>query len=284
VKTHGNKWRSRCPICGETLQRSAETGVPFKQHWRIPFSPIETVTVAGGYFNMLPMLKSDAVVYGFSICPKCESIFINPFDDGQTATYTRAVYPVERITDPDKMAGHRAQYDKHLRGHLVGRAGIRVFDAGCGIGQYLFFAAEDPGVDGAEYIGFELSQPAVDAINEAADKRQLSLLWAKQYNLCLLGEDAEMQRKLGLFNFIIMSETFEHLDHPADVMKALAQMLAPGGRIFYTAQAPEGGMAVRPAEPIYMSRIGQELLIEQTGLKLISTVLEAGRWKTVLEK
>lgn len=286
MKAFGNTWRKRCPICDEAFKAGLDgTSEPVLQNWRIPFSKIDTITVAGGYFNMAPMLRADAVLYGFSVCPKCESVCVNPYDGDSTASYVLASYPVERITDPQKMLGHKAQYASYIRGLLLNTPGGRMLDAGCGIGQYMFLAAEDLDAKPAEIIGLELSRQAVKEINSTAVQRNLApRVLAYECNLCKLHENTGMLTSLGLFDTIVLSETFEHLDYPGVALETLAGLLKPGGSIFYTAQAPDGGLAIRPTEPIYMSRVGQDILIERIGLRLIRTELAAGRWKTILLK
>src|SRR5437879_13145040 len=66
----GSVMRQFCPVCG-----SSDIGNVF----RLPMARIDpAITVFGGYFNEIPVLRTPFRIYGWDLCRHCNSIFLNP--------------------------------------------------------------------------------------------------------------------------------------------------------------------------------------------------------------
>jgi len=272
MKTFGDTQRSTCPVCGS---------VHLEALWRIPFSRLEKdLQVHGAYFNMVPLLDAASTVYCYSICMSCESIFLNPYDGGARAAYRESNFHADAAARKDtaRLQGYQNQYDAWIKPWLQPWSSLSVLDAGCGAGEYLFCALRDRPAGFAKLIGAELSRHSVAAVNTMAPAGS---------GICAVQADLDTPGALDGFsaaNFIILSEVFEHLEHPTIAMKNLVGAMLPGSRMFFTAQCPGGQLPVRPAEPIYTSAKGLEALLAELGLKTLIMKIEAGRWKTVVEK
>lgn len=274
MKIFGMALRTACPIC---LSDRIE---PL---WRIPFSRVKDVVVNGASTGMLPILDTQATIYCYSICRECESLFLNPYDNGAREAYKSSTFHSTKFDDQARMDGYRRQYNNCIKPMLQSTgAALSMLDAGCGTAPYLFCAMEDTAHAFSSLIGVELSKPSIDKINQEAQRRGLHKMHGYQIDL----DDGHSLLELGLppFDFIVLSEVFEHLEHPTVGMHSLVTAMAPGGRIFYTAQCPGGSLPVRPGEPIYMSDEGQKVLLQRLGLQALEIKMEAGRWKTVAEK
>ena len=96
----------------------------------------------------------------------------------------------------------------------------RALDVGCGTGAFLEFLAEAR--PGCELAGIELD-PA------RAERARSRLPGAR-----ILTADAQegLGSLSGPFDLITLWDVFEHLPAPAEVLRELARLLAPGGRLY----------------------------------------------------
>ncbi len=276
MKIFGNATRKQCPIC-----QSKKVG----SLWTIPFSSVKETEVNGAFTNMLPILDVESTVYKYSLCNNCQSVFLSPYDQAARESYKTSTFHSSKFEDKERWQGYVNQYNNHIKPALlplVNDEGLRLLDAGCGAGQYLFCAAEDKSINYKLLVGVELSLPAVELINKEAEIRCQKQIMGHQADLD--ETDSLLSLDMPPFDIVVLSETFEHLEYPLIAMKSLVRSLRAGGRIFYTAQCPGGNLPVRPAEPIYMSEKGQHILLDSVGLRMLTTKVEAGRWKTVAEK
>jgi len=68
-----------------------------------------------------------------------------------------------------------------------------------------------------------------------------------------------------------VQEAYEHVRSPIVLMKKMARMLRPGGRLWLTAQYwGDNELQIRVGEPIYINDVGFDYTLEQCGLKLVS--------------
>jgi SAM-dependent methyltransferase len=113
-----------------------------------------------------------------------------------------------------------------LRRHL--RSG-RTFDAGCGNGGFTIYAA----LQGNEVLAASFSA----AEQEAAKRRaqSLGLSASIDFRVIDLREIEQQRAALGSFSQIICFETIEHLLDDEGLVRSLAAMLEPGGRLLLTA-------------------------------------------------
>jgi SAM-dependent methyltransferase len=238
----------------------------------IPFAEIESTQLGGAYLNMLPLLRDDAKTYSYSFCLECESIFLNPYDGDMAKTYTSTVRPFEGGR-PTMEGGFPEQYESNIKPHFEDEYQF-LLDAACGAGQYLFLAMDDGDWD--RLVGIDLAKPTLDQIREYSNGKILT------YQVDLAAPKPQIP--MAPYDFVIFSEAFEHVEYPRRSMQALTTNLNPGGKMFFTAQATEGGLPVRPGEPIYTTEEGLRALIGELSLTVIDFKLSAGRWKVVVEK
>ena len=69
-KVFGNTVRDYCPVCD---------GKNITNVWKIPMTKIDTpLMINGAKFSRVPLLNSE-IVYHFSECKDCESVFLSPY-------------------------------------------------------------------------------------------------------------------------------------------------------------------------------------------------------------
>jgi SAM-dependent methyltransferase len=104
----------------------------------------------------------------------------------------------------------------------------RTFDAGCGNGAFSIYAASR----GNEVLAASFSE------REQQDaRRRAEVVGVRDIDFRVLDlREIERHRaSLGLFDQIICFETIEHLTDDAGLIRSLAEMLKPGGRLLLTA-------------------------------------------------
>jgi polyprenyldihydroxybenzoate methyltransferase/3-demethylubiquinol 3-O-methyltransferase len=102
-------------------------------------------------------------------------------------------------------------------------AGLRVLDVGCGGG----LLSEPLARMGAQVTGIDLSPESVGAA--AAHAAADPLVAARVTYRCAPAE-ALAASEAGAFDVVVSSEVIEHVRAPADFVKTLAALAAPGGR------------------------------------------------------
>jgi SAM-dependent methyltransferase len=114
-----------------------------------------------------------------------------------------------------------------LRGRL--RAGsLRTFDAGCGNGAFSIYAAK---------AGNHVVAASFSPREQADARRRAQTLGVQDIDFRQLDlREIEANREsLGSFDQIICFETIEHLTDDEALVRSLAAMLSPGGRLLLTA-------------------------------------------------
>jgi SAM-dependent methyltransferase len=166
-----------------------------------------------------------------------------------------------------------------LRTHLQ-RGEARTFDAGCGNGVFSVYAARA----GNEVVAASFSGEELQRARSRAELLGVSRIRFRTLDL----REIDGQRSdLGRFDQIICLETIEHVTDDGALLRALAQLLEPGGTLLLSApfadhrplyseerhpSADEDGSHVRYG---YSSARLQELL-DQAGLQLRSEDLVSG--------
>jgi len=104
---------------------------------------------------------------------------------------------------------------------------LRTFDAGCGNGAFSIYAA----LVGNQVLAASFSQREQDDA-----RRRAELVGARgiDFRLLDLRELGDHLEELGSFDQIICFETIEHLSDDVGLVKLLAGMLRPGGRLLLT--------------------------------------------------
>jgi 2-polyprenyl-3-methyl-5-hydroxy-6-metoxy-1,4-benzoquinol methylase len=122
----------------------------------------------------------------------------------------------------------------------------RHLEIGPGHGLLLYLAARDPGC--ADAVGWD-----VDAACLAATGTTLRRLGAAD-RVRLERRDVTAQLTGGPFDHIVLSEVLEHLERPAEALRAVAPLLAPGGRVFVNmpvnSPAPDHVFLLRSPEAV----------------------------------
>jgi SAM-dependent methyltransferase len=100
------------------------------------------------------------------------------------------------------------------------RPGERVLDLGCGAGRFLRALSEA----GAEAVGVELAQPAVDRARANAPGADVRLL----------EPDGSLPLGHGEIDLVWCSEVLEHVADTEHVLLEVRRVLRPGGRLLVT--------------------------------------------------
>jgi tocopherol O-methyltransferase len=143
----------------------------------------------------------------------------------------RETFTVHRaLADPSR--GGRPTYTRlHdlVLNHIPSRAGLRLLDAGCGLGGTMLALAD---ARGATCTGVTLSQSQADTANLEASRRGL----ASRVHAEVRSYDTPPD---GAFDVIVAIESLAHSPDPARSVAALRSALAPGGRLIVVDDMPE---------------------------------------------
>jgi SAM-dependent methyltransferase len=118
-----------------------------------------------------------------------------------------------------------------LRAHLRGGA-ARTLDAGCGNGAFSIYAARL----GNEVVAASFSPSELERAQRRAARLGLNGI---QFQTIDLREIENHSAALGRFDQIICLETIEHMRDDASLVKSLAGLLEPGGRLLVSAPSAE---------------------------------------------
>ena len=150
-------------------------------------------------------------------CQNCSMIFTNP----QPVTYTTEVAErgvLDRHFSPAEIARRRRMASlvlSVLAPHIKGR---RVLDFGCGEGAFVAEAR----ADGWDAVGTDLNRGLVMRANE---------FW--KFDALQPGSlDEFLATRPALFDAVVTSQVFEHLQHPIDIGRQLRGLLKPDGLLY----------------------------------------------------
>jgi SAM-dependent methyltransferase/uncharacterized protein YbaR (Trm112 family) len=138
-------------------------------------------------------------------------------EDGSAATRTLRAFGDEWRRFPDLLASHERIFHWYFEGpEEVAWEGLRVLDAGCGMGRWLHFARRA----GAAIVGMDVS-PAIDVAAKreggAADFVQADLCWAPFAPAA--------------FDLVYCLGVVHHLAEPLMGVRALASLVRPDGEL-----------------------------------------------------
>ncbi|MGD0452062.1 MAG: methyltransferase domain-containing protein [Solirubrobacteraceae bacterium] len=114
-----------------------------------------------------------------------------------------------------------------LRRHLRG-GNLRTFDAGCGNGGFSIYAART----GNQVLAASFSEHERDGVRRRSEELGVSGI---EFRTLDLRELEEHRVSLGQFDQVICCETIEHVNDDERLVRSLAAMLSPGGRLLLTA-------------------------------------------------
>jgi SAM-dependent methyltransferase len=125
------------------------------------------------------------------------------------------------------MLGDPVLFDRWRWLRRAGRRGVRTLDAGCGSGWFAIYMAG---------LGNDVTGISFDATANAAAERRANAAGATNTRFISadLRELDRFSEGLGKFDQIICFETIEHIRDDAKLVRDLAALLEPGGRLMLT--------------------------------------------------
>ena len=112
------------------------------------------------------------------------------------------------------------------------KGAVRTFDAGCGNGGFSIYAARE----GNSVVAASFSEDEQQGARRRADALGIDTI---DFRVLDLREIEAHREQLGMFEQIICFETIEHLGDDDALVRSLAAMLEPGGRLLLTAPFAE---------------------------------------------
>ena len=203
---------------------------------------------------------------GFAICQSCglmvaEGEFtVADLEKEYGADYFHGREYVDYVADAPVQRKLLASHLRRMARYVT--PGARVLEIGCAYGYFLeLLEPQYP-----RPVGVDLSTAAVAASRERG-------LDARQGDLSQVELD-------GPFDAVCLWDTIEHLATPADVVRAAADLLAPGGHLFITTGdfgswlARAQGLRWRQIHPpthlFYFTRLSLTRLCERFGLRVLA--------------
>jgi 2-polyprenyl-6-hydroxyphenyl methylase/3-demethylubiquinone-9 3-methyltransferase len=107
------------------------------------------------------------------------------------------------------------------RAHLTGK---RALDVGCGGG----ILAESMARAGAQVTGIDLAEEALEAARQHAQKTGQRLDYR-----CVAAEALATEQP-GAYDVVTCMEMLEHVPDPSSIVRACAQLVRPGGHVFFS--------------------------------------------------
>src|SRR5215831_4070547 len=102
--------------------------------------------------------------------------------------------------------------------------GKRVLDIGCGGG----LAAEGMANRGARVTGIDLGEQTIEIARLHAVESQLEISY------CLESAERHAEKNAGCYDIVTCLEMLEHVPDPVSVIRAAADLVKPGGDIFFS--------------------------------------------------
>ncbi len=210
----------RCAVCGEAyrLDLYAGTGEAVLEG-ALQCRCARGVPVIGGVPRIMPQATTHTLVAEHAhFYRRHPQLLPSDSDSGPVASIrTLHAFGDEWQRFPELFEVHRRIFDWYFEGPEPLRwKGLRVLDAGCGMGRWLHFAREA----GAEVVGMDVS-PAIDVAAEregdGADFVQGDLRWPPF--------------PPGSFDLVYSLGVLHHLEEPLAGVRALAKLVRPGGEL-----------------------------------------------------
>ncbi len=195
--------------------------------------------------------------------------FYRPIIEGDIQKfYEDEVYRAKSDT-PNTELVFRFDYDQSMRWKMIREEiaalppGSIVVEYGCGPGHVLAPLARDfPQIN---FVGYDLSQSAVDVVNAGADKHGL-----KNIQAIVVGDDPHPTTPQ--FDAAICTEMLEHTVRPWEYVTKVESLVKPGGRVIFT--TPQGNWETishrKPGQwkvREHIWHIDREMMLEMTGEK-----------------
>jgi SAM-dependent methyltransferase len=269
LRPFGQVMRNNCPVCGST-----DIGNVF----RLPMGAIDPpISVFGGYFNQIPVLKTPFEIFAWDLCRNCNAIYLNPSASREriNSSYRASTSYLQRMADPGTWSGHEERYDALVR--FAPSSADTLVDAACGGGHTLFLAQRGRDRPWKRLIGLELSEAYVANLREHG-------IEAHVFDL-----DRDADRAVvapGSADLISFQEAFEHVERPLAAVAKLLDMLRPGGRLYFSAQryGDDVNLAILAGEPIYIGPRVVELIPKLLPCTLVDGEKYGARYLIAVER
>jgi ubiquinone/menaquinone biosynthesis C-methylase UbiE len=111
--------------------------------------------------------------------------------------------------------------------HVQPADGMRILDLGCGTGKQLFALAERLSA-GSELVGVDISEQAVEAVNQRARREGLTNVRALRASL----DECPGALPSGRFHLVLSTYAIYYASDVVGLLGELASVLRPGGQVF----------------------------------------------------
>ena len=112
----------------------------------------------------------------------------------------------------------------YIKQHCPVLKGVQTLDVGCGGG----LLAEALATEGAQVTGIDLAENSLAVAQEHANDRQMDITYQ-----CISAE-ALAQKHAAAWDILTCLEMLEHVPNPSSVIEACAQLVKPGGKLFFS--------------------------------------------------
>lgn len=258
----GNIKRSVCPLCN---------GKNANEEWKIPFSKIDKISISKVGVDVYPMLNSKEV-YVFYKCNDCESIYLYQLEDDEGHS-DNATHYIKKMKNRESWNGYINRYNYFKK--FINKDSRVFLDAACSVGQYATLAKCDKALNLSRVVCLEFCKNYVKYMKDKG---------FNAHKINLNSEEVSKFVKESSVDFIVFSEAFEHMFDSLNVMRKLVKTLKPKGRIFFSAQALNGSLPIRPGETLYITEGGVNILSELLGCKVVDLNKRHDRFFVTLEK
>ena len=111
--------------------------------------------------------------------------------------------------------------------------GLQVAEIGCGRGNFAIYLAKR----GASVTAMDFSAAAIEIAKERSATEQVNVNW-------LVGDAANIPLESQRFDLVISCECMEHVPNHRGMMKELARICRPGGRLILTTPSQLNGQLI----------------------------------------
>jgi len=249
--------QSTCPVCDA------------------PASPVMDVPGArvreqvSGLFDAAIPDCVELIDYKMRACEGCQLVFADPMQPGSGDYYGW-------ITAQAKYhAGARWEW-RVIRDDFAAAGPLRVLEVGCGDGKLMDFLKH---LSNVSMVGVDVSAPSIDKAR------------AQGFDVHLAAFEAlgDVLQAVDPFDVVVLSHVMEHVGDPLGVMRQVASLLKPGGRIYtavpYSPMSRElAGWDIQNLPPHHLTRWNQSALAKLATMLGMGVDLRLPKAKSALKR
>ena len=251
AKVHGKIQRTKCPVCNSSN---------IENIWKIPYRLLkEPVTIRNHKLQLISSFDYE-MIYHFSGCKECGSVFLNPYNEWTTTDDPKYV---EKAKERKEWANYGWRVERILP--FIQRFDC-VVDVACGAGQNLLIFKEK-GIEWKREVAIEVNKPCVEYLRS---------LGYEAY--CRKAEERLPEIGNGTVDCVMFCEAFEHVEFPYVVVRNMANMLKSSGVLYLSAQAQEGDMFITAGESIATNYDALKNLFKTFDLEVVFKLFNSGKW------